>query len=78
MADPKPTVPAAATPAKRINVLKFNLAGHIPVNTKDVKTIVKASDLFAAAIKLLRDGGAIITKDEDPTYTTVSADSGEE
>ena len=70
--------PAANVTKERLNVLKFNLAGYIPVNSKDVKTIVRASEVFNKAIADLKSGGAKITRDEEPTYTTVSADSGEE
>lgn len=69
---------AASASKERINVLKFNLAGYIPVNSKDVKTIVRASELFTKLIDELKKGGAKITRDEEPVFTTVSADSGEE
>lgn len=98
MADPT-TAAKKATPAKaeRLNVLKFNIAGFIAVNSKDTKTIIAASDLFNAALAVLKGGkpedvikavtdavsnktkvAAVITKDEEPQYTTVAADTGEE
>lgn len=77
MAAPQVSAPAR-TEKERINVLKFNLAGHIPVNSKDVKTIVRASEVFQKAIAELKAGGAKITRDEEPQFTTVAADTGEE
>lgn len=96
---PQQAAPAAAS-KERINVLAFNLAGHIKVNSRDVKSIVAASTLFAAAVAVLRGEGkpedivkevkdalegaqknklvTTITRDEDPQFKTVSADSGEE
>lgn len=58
MATQQPAAPAAAASSskktERLNVLKFNLAGHIPVNSKDVKTIVAASELFGVAVSILK------------------------
>jgi len=69
---------AAAKKPERLNVLKFNLAGYIAVNSKDVKTIVRASELFAKIVEDLKAGGAVITRDEEPQFTTVASDTGEE
>lgn len=78
------TAPTAPTPAaeasskKRLNVLRFNIAGYIPVNSKQMSTITKASDAFNAAITALKAAGGKITRDEEPEFTTVAADTGEE
>ena len=69
---------AASTTKERLNVLKFNVAGYIPVNSKDVKTITKAADVFNKTIADLKAGGAVITRDEEPQFTTVAKDTGEE
>ncbi len=74
---PTPTA-ATATAKDRINVLKFNVAGYIPVNAKQASTITKAIDAFNATIADLKKAGATITKDEEPQFTPVSAASGEE
>lgn len=77
-ATPAPAAPASREPTpparKRMNVLKFNIAGHIPVNSKQTSTITKAIDAFNKVITELKAAGATITKDDEPDFTTVAAD----
>lgn len=79
---PTPATPAAASKATkkedRQNVLKFNVAGWIPVNTKQMSTITKAVDAFNSALEALKKAGATITRDEEPQFTTVNTKTGED
>lgn len=69
----QPAAEETAESKGRLNVLKFRIDGYIPVNPRDPKKIVAASDALNEAQELLVKAGATIAEPSDAQFTTVAA-----
>lgn len=64
----------AGEKGKRINVHRFTIAGYIPIDNRDSKSVVKAMDATAEAEKALIAAGATVEKYETLFTTTTVAE----